>query len=304
MNPEAPSSTTLSDPYVPVRELPEYIPGLEAERSGSSALILRHHNFPEARQPLWCPADPNAIEIILIIDGSGCLERKLGGEWERGTVSPGNLIINPGPAGPQAWCGGSSTQLRAHLDRRVLRRVAGETSFDPDQVRVRPRFLITDPLIASLIRTTWTVLERERPTVELYADQTARTLALQLLKFHSTTEAPPDQEQEPSPRWLQQIEEFVDQHLGEGLCLEVLAERAGMSTSHFSHQFKRLEGKSPYQYVIERRMEEAKNLLRETDQSIAQVAFAVGYSSQSSFTTQFRKYVGLTPGQFRRRSSP
>ena len=69
-----------------------------------------------------------------------------------------------------------------------------------------------------------------------------------------------------------------------------------MSPYHFCRQFKKSTGQSPYQYVIERRVEKGKRLLEETDQLVVQVAFAVGYENQSRFTHQFKKRVGTTPG--------
>ena len=72
-----------------------------------------------------------------------------------------------------------------------------------------------------------------------------------------------------------------------------------MSQYHFCRQSKKSTGQSPYQYVIERRVEEGKRLLEETDQLVVQVAFAVGYDSQSRFTKQFKRRVGTTPGAYR-----
>ena len=64
--------------------------------------------------------------------------------------------------------------------------------------------------------------------------------------------------------------------------------------------FKISGGKSPHQFVMERRVQHALELLRNEDRSIAEIAHAVGFSSQSRLTENFRRVTGLTPGQFRR----
>ncbi|MFB6248823.1 MAG: helix-turn-helix transcriptional regulator [Salinibacter sp.] len=294
--------TTAPEPHVPVDELQRYIPGLEEERS-EEALVLRRHSFPEQKQPLWCPIDPDVVEVVLVVDGTGHIERKLAGTWERGAFAPGDLVINPGPAGAQAWSGDPHVQLRAYISLDLLRRTAAETSLGPDRPRVVPRFLTEDSVVATLMRAAWTRLGAGPHTEPLYADQVARMLGLRVLKAHTTPEASgltPQAENGMDERWLQRVKDYVEAHLDADISLEDLAEQAGMSEFHFAHQFKEAEGQPPYRYVVERRMEKAKTLLTDPRNSIAQVAFAVGYSSQSSFTVQFRRHTGTTPGQFRR----
>ncbi len=79
-----------------------------------------------------------------------------------------------------------------------------------------------------------------------------------------------------------------------------LSKVTGLSPHHFGDAFKAATGKSPHRYVIERRLSRARELLRETDRSISDIAYAVGFSSQSHFTANFRRVVGFTPNRFRR----
>jgi AraC family transcriptional regulator len=81
--------------------------------------------------------------------------------------------------------------------------------------------------------------------------------------------------------------------------LDDLAIITGMSRYYFCHLFKRSTGMSPYQYVIKCRIDRAKELLLfRQDCSIADVAFQVGFASQSQFTKHFKKWVGTTPKKF------
>ena len=80
----------------------------------------------------------------------------------------------------------------------------------------------------------------------------------------------------------------------------LLANEIGMSRSVFSQKFVSLVGKSPMRYLAEWRMQEASDMLRASDTSIASIADNVGYSSEMAFRKAFRKITGETPGKVRR----
>jgi AraC family transcriptional regulator len=94
--------------------------------------------------------------------------------------------------------------------------------------------------------------------------------------------------------------EYMNTHLQEGLSLVELAEVAGLSFHHFGQAFKMATGRSPHRYVIEKRVERARALLRDPLLSIAEIATGVGFASQSHLTVNFRRLTGLTPARFRR----
>jgi AraC family transcriptional regulator len=94
--------------------------------------------------------------------------------------------------------------------------------------------------------------------------------------------------------------DYVDAHLNDDLSLAELAKVSGLSAHHFGAAFKASTGATPHRYVIEQRVERARDLLRDRGQGIADVAYAVGFSSQSHFTANFRRIVGVTPSRFRR----
>ena len=84
-----------------------------------------------------------------------------------------------------------------------------------------------------------------------------------------------------------------------GLTVGQLAAVARLSPYHFARQFKAATGLPPHQYVVARRGERAQQLLRQGDNSLAEVAARVGFSDQSQFCHHFKRLVGVTPGQFR-----
>ena len=99
---------------------------------------------------------------------------------------------------------------------------------------------------------------------------------------------------------LLRIKAFVRDNLDQEITLDQLAKLAGISYSGFSRRFKASMGITPYQYVIQERIEEAKHLLLHKDLSLAHIAEVTGFSSQSHFTTVFKRSTKLTPLRYRR----
>ena len=88
-------------------------------------------------------------------------------------------------------------------------------------------------------------------------------------------------------------------HLDDELSLTVLADIACLSPYHFSRSFKEAAGVGPQRYVIQRRLERAKTLLRRTHEPLARIAQEAGFADQSHLTSIFRRELGVTPGRFR-----
>jgi AraC family transcriptional regulator len=93
---------------------------------------------------------------------------------------------------------------------------------------------------------------------------------------------------------------YIEEHLGEQICLVTLAQLVRLSQHHFCRAFKRSFGIPPHQYQVQRRIEQAKLLLADPAISITDVGFTVGYSQTSSFSVAFRKLTGWTPSEYRR----
>jgi len=102
-----------------------------------------------------------------------------------------------------------------------------------------------------------------------------------------------------SPERLRRVRDYVEAHLDDNLSLTVLAEVACLSAYHFSRSFKEAAGVGPQRYVIQRRLERVKRLLRQTRQPLAQIAQETGFADQSHLAQMFRREVGVTPGRFR-----
>ncbi len=93
--------------------------------------------------------------------------------------------------------------------------------------------------------------------------------------------------------------QYIAAHYAENVTLAALSEEVSLSPNYFSTVFKQAMGKGYREYLTEIRLKEACHLLTETDQSMTDIAFAVGFSDQSTFCKAFRREYGVTPGQYR-----
>jgi transcriptional regulator GlxA family with amidase domain len=106
----------------------------------------------------------------------------------------------------------------------------------------------------------------------------------------------------PLARHLVRARDLVDSRYAEPLDLEALARAAHVSPRHFSRSFRRTFGETPHQYLLTRRIERARYLLRTTDMQVAEVCMAVGFRSVGSFTSTFTRHAGTSPTEYRRRN--
>jgi transcriptional regulator of acetoin/glycerol metabolism/AraC-like DNA-binding protein len=102
-----------------------------------------------------------------------------------------------------------------------------------------------------------------------------------------------------SPGALSRVRDYVETHLSDSIDLAILAAVAGLSIHHFAREFKHSTGVAPHHYLIQKRVERAKDMLAHTELSLSEIAYAVGFADQSHLARHFRLILSLTPGQFR-----
>jgi AraC-like DNA-binding protein len=100
---------------------------------------------------------------------------------------------------------------------------------------------------------------------------------------------------------LRRARDLIDREYARPLDVAALARAAFMSTAHFSRQFRATYGETPYAYLMTRRIERAKALLRRGELSVTEVCMAVGCTSLGSFSARFTQLVGETPTAYRAR---
>lgn len=102
-------------------------------------------------------------------------------------------------------------------------------------------------------------------------------------------------------RRLCRARRFIDQHYCQPLNLDQIAQQACFSRFHFIRLFQQVFNKTPHQYLSEKRIQRAKELLDASSLTVTEVCFEVGFESLGSFSSLFRKYVGTSPISYRAR---
>lgn len=240
----------------------------------------------------------------LQLSGSNRIQRRFlcdGNHVTQALAEPGVICMTPAGCGTWWKRDGHPEILHVSLRAQLFSRVALE-AFDRDaaNTRLEPRFCIRDPLLERFGRLLLRELEEPEPGDRLYVESLANALAIHLLRHYSSGEkCEPRLKFGLSRPKLRRVIEYIDTHLESGLSLEHMARLTGYSAFHFSRLFKIATGRSPHQYVIETRVAHARKLLKDSRLPAADIAYAVGFSSQSHFATAFRKLVGVTPKAYR-----
>lgn len=98
------------------------------------------------------------------------------------------------------------------------------------------------------------------------------------------------------------VRRYIDNHFKENLSLDQLAQLAHINKYYLAHIFRREFGVSPINYLISKRIEESRFLLRETDHTLSLIAQILGFSSLSYFSQCFRRVEGISPLEYRKRN--
>jgi AraC family transcriptional regulator len=124
-------------------------------------------------------------------------------------------------------------------------------------------------------------------------------LASHLVSHYSSQPAERNSKGGMAPSTLRRCIEFMEAHLTGVLRLSELAREAGISTSHFVRSFRQSTGKTPYQFLLHRRVERAQVLMRDPRTSLVEVALATGFADQHHFARVFRRITRVTPSRYR-----
>jgi AraC family transcriptional regulator len=219
-----------------------------------------------------------------------------GGPAHRFTAQPGTLAFCP--AGTEARAAhGPGRMIQVLQDPLLYRGLVPEIGGGAP-ASLAPLIDFTDPLIAQIARSLASEVEHGAAD-RLLVDGLSTALAVRIARRFASWRPPDPDARGLSRERLRRVLDHIEAHLGGELALADLAAVACLSPFHFSRCFKRAVGVGPQRYVVRRRVERARDMIRRTDEPLAAVAQALGFADQSHFTHVFRRETGETPARFR-----
>jgi AraC family transcriptional regulator len=223
-----------------------------------------------------------------------------GGERHSGLLVHGDIDIIPAQM-PSVWeSRQQDTALALGVDLSLLDSVAEECGFDSQRLHMLNRFQIRDPQIENIAWALKAEMEAGYPGGRVFSESLATALATCLVRRHSSLAPMPSvRTSGVSGRKFKRVLAYIEENLAEEISLSDIAAVAGVSRSHLKVIFRRAVGVPVHQYVIQRRVERAQELLRGSALSINEIAGATGFTHQSHLAYHVRRMLGASPKAIR-----
>ncbi len=280
--------------------------------SGYSAFPQQHRRVPGSRRSSMILVDqgrhefrdPVIDEVVIStpVAAAPCsYDWNMGSGWSGGRSQTGDLIVVP-PGVDSRWrVGGPRRLIILAVPSALIRDLLGpdcprdlSTAFEP-----LSGSSAHDPFVGASLDRLWSLGDTDEPMNRMLADSTVLALVCQLLVLAKAA-GPAPGPAAFSPREWRRVCAYVDAHLHQDMELVDLAEETGWSVRHFSRMFRQSTGQTPHKWILRKRVDRAKELLRTRKLPLAEIALTCGFADQSHFTTSFRKMTGATPLRWQR----
>ena len=169
------------------------------------------------------------------------------------------------------------------------------------EVELIPQFSIDDPVIQQLALALKTEIQTGCMSGRLYGESLGTALAARLVQNYAVSKPSLEFKASGLPQLqLGRVIDYMQANLAQDLSILDLATLTNISESHFSRSFKQSVGITPYQYLIQQRVERAKQLLKQQIVSISDIALDCGFANQTHLTKVFRQMTGMTPKDYQK----
>jgi AraC family transcriptional regulator len=214
-----------------------------------------------------------------------------------GMTSLVNIALDPTEYSDTA-IDGCSFYLRRESFDRLADDLGGNRI---DNLAINLGIAINDPVVVNLGPCLLSAIERPQLVNPRFVDHVAMALHTHLAQRYGGMRIPRISGRGSLAPWqLRLARDTISAHLEGGISLARMASDCGLSVSHFARAFTCSTGVSPHRWLMQRRVNRAKDLMRASSVPLSQVALACGFCDQCHFTRVFLQSTGMTPSQWRR----
>jgi AraC family transcriptional regulator len=296
MNP-ATAPIDLTNQQEVARVLPQ-APLVDSYHTGWNGLTFTHYCHPPHET-----VEHRLLQHSLVItEPKNCFraERRLDGKLNHYVHGNGRVDVIPAFLSHQSnWDREVEFSVIAICPTLLIR---ATQELIPREIELIPQCSIDDPVIQQLALALKLEIQTGCLSGRLYGESLGTALASRLLQNYAVSK--PLFEFKANGLTQSQLERVIDYmkaNLTEDISILDLAKLVSMSESHFSRSFKQSVGIAPYQYLMQQRVERAKQLLKQRSIVISTIALDCGFANQTHLTKVFRQMIGMTPKAYQKR---
>lgn len=294
----------LNEPSTLIKseDLPLWVPGdVTCASDGLGWKGIAHRSYSYKGQDVEIPPMDSFL-IVRYRWGKTPMDRQFDGHWTRTKCNPGNFSLLS-RAMESHWHWKADVEVsHLYLSDDLMCAVASDMlEKDIDEVRLHDVLRGSDPVVNRLVDEATLEAGSRNPGNAMYAEALGIQLAVHLVREYASCVV----KEKPlagqlSRTQMSQLTEYIDANLQDGISLSDLAELLNLGVWTFGRQVQRTLGCTAQALIMSHRIEKAKALLAENSLALKQIASTCGFSDQPHMTRCFRKYLGVTPGTYRK----
>lgn len=245
----------------------------------------------------------DAYMIVIQIHGKNSRELWLDGRpIKTEPLHAGGVVFHDLRQGPRFYFYDPLDAVNFYLPRKTLDVIADDANAPRiSDLKFTPGVGVMDHVVGELTRLLLPAFDNPDQVSQLFADHISLALGTHIAHAYGGMRSVAAPSRGGLATWQERrAKELMSANLLRDVSIADVATECSLSAGHFARAFRRSTGLSPYQWLLQHRIDEAHGLLRDRRLSLAEIARACGFADQSHFTKAYTRLRGMTPGAWRR----